>query len=157
MTIYQSLTLQTLATLYNVKRQLQANIDLDHNPTDDQLQLEDLQEFQEEEDTLLLNSEALQDKYYSTAIDAIPDCPMIQLNKPATEPATMDQTPIPAKKVGCVFVTNNLHKHLGEYSQLSDKQVFLDIYHMLALLDHYLHDNPRQHIHCMSYLSLIHI
>ena len=55
----------------------QANIDLDNNLTDDQLQLEDPQDFLEEEDTLLPNSDASQDEYYSTAIDAIPDCLMI--------------------------------------------------------------------------------
>ena len=55
----------------------QTNIDLDHNPTDEQLQLEDQQEFEEEEDTLFPNSQTSQDNYYNTAIDAIPDCPMI--------------------------------------------------------------------------------
>ena len=85
------------------------------------------------------------------AIDAIPDCPTIQVNKPAPEPVTMYQAAIPAEKVGCIFVTNHLHKYLDEYPQLLDKQAFLDIHlDMLTILDHYLYDNPRQHIHCMS-------
>ena len=32
----------------------------------------------------------------------------------------------------------------------SDKQAFLDVYHMLSLLDKYLYNNPKQHTHCMS-------
>ena len=37
-----------------------------------------------------------------------------------------------------------------EYPPPSDKQAFLDVYHMLSLLDKYLYDNPKQHTHCMS-------
>ena len=99
---------------------------------------------------LFLNSETSQDNYYHTAIDAIPDCPMIHLNKPATKPETTDQTHKSAEKVGCIFIANNLHKYLGKHSQLSHNKAFLDVYHMLTLLDHYLHDNPGQHNHCMS-------
>ena len=85
------------------------------------------------------------------AIEAIPNCCMIQVDKPATKPVARAQVAIPAEKVGCTFVTNNLQKYLNEYPQLSDSQVFLDNHHMLTLLDHYLYDNPRQYIHCMSY------
>ena len=35
-------------------------------------------------------------------------------------------------------------------SQLDSLQAFLDIYHMLSLLDKYLYNNPKQHTHCMS-------
>ena len=54
----------------------------------------------------------------------------------------------PYKKVGCIFVTERLQKYLEAYPPSSDKQAFLDIYHMLSLLD--LYDNPRQHIYYMS-------
>ena len=54
------------------------------------------------------------------------------------------------EKVGCILVTSHLKQFLEDYPPPSDKQAFLDIYHMLSLLDKYLHDNPKQHTHCMS-------
>ena len=48
------------------------------------------------------------------------------------------------------MVTNHLKQFLEDYPLSSDKQAFLDIYHMLLLLDKYLYDNPKQHTHCMS-------
>ena len=57
---------------------------------------------------------------------------------------------MPTKKVGCILVTSHLKKFLENYPPSSDKQAFLDIYHMLSLLDKYLYDNPKHHTHCMS-------
>ena len=57
---------------------------------------------------------------------------------------------MPAEKVGCILVTSHLQQFLEDYLPSSDKQAFLDVYHMLSLLDKYLYDNPRQHTHCMS-------
>ena len=37
-----------------------------------------------------------------------------------------------------------------DYPPSSDKHAFLDVYHMLSLLDKYLYNNPKQHTHCMS-------
>ena len=54
------------------------------------------------------------------------------------------------EKVGCILVTNHLQQFLEDYPPSSDKQAFLDVYHMLSLLDKYLYNNPRQHTHCMS-------
>ena len=74
----------------------------------------------------------------------------IQMEKPVIEPFTTDDITIPNEKVGCIFVTIHLQKYPEEYPPSSDKQAFLDIYHMLSLLDQYLYNNPRQHTHCMS-------
>ena len=57
---------------------------------------------------------------------------------------------MPTEKVGCILVTSHLQQFLEDYPPFSDKQVFLDVYHMLSLLDKYLYDNPKQHTHCMS-------
>ena len=57
---------------------------------------------------------------------------------------------MPTKKVGCILVTSHLQQFLEDYPPPSDKQAFLDIYHMLSLLDKYLYDNLTQHTHCMS-------
>ena len=57
---------------------------------------------------------------------------------------------MPTEKVGCILVTSHLKQFLEGYPPSSDKQAFLDIYHMLTLLDKYLYDNPKQHTHCMS-------
>ena len=54
------------------------------------------------------------------------------------------------KKVGCILVTSHLQQFLEDYPPSSDKQAFLDVYHMLSLLDKYLYDNLKQHTHCMS-------
>ena len=57
---------------------------------------------------------------------------------------------MPTKKVGCILVTSHLKQFLEDYPSSSEKQVFLDIYHMLSLLDKYLYDYLKQHTHCMS-------
>ena len=57
---------------------------------------------------------------------------------------------MPTKKVGCILVTSHLQQFLEDYPPSSDKQAFLDVYHMLSLLDKYLYDNPKQHTDCMS-------
>ena len=66
---------------------------------------------------------------------------------------------MPTEKVGCVLVTNHLKQFLEDYPSSSEKQVFLDIYRILSLLDKYLYDHPKQHTHCMSsdneYVTLI--
>ena len=54
------------------------------------------------------------------------------------------------EKVGCILVTSHLKRFLEDYPPCSEKQAFLDIYHMLSLLDKYLYDYPKQHTHCMS-------
>ena len=56
----------------------------------------------------------------------------------------------PTEKVGCILVTSHLQQFLEDYPPSSDKQAFLDVYHMLSLLDKYLYDNLKQHTHCMS-------
>ena len=57
---------------------------------------------------------------------------------------------MPTKKVGCTLVTSHLKQFLEDYPSSSEKQVFLDIYHMLSLLDKYLYDHLKQYTHCMS-------
>ena len=57
---------------------------------------------------------------------------------------------MPTEKVSCILVTSHLRQFLEDYPPSSDKQYFLDVYHMLALLDKYLYNNLRQHTHCMS-------
>ena len=61
-----------------------------------------------------------------------------------------DEVIMPTKKVGCILVTSRLQQFLEDYPPPSNKQAFLDIYHMLSVLDKYLYDNPTQHTHCMS-------
>ena len=70
--------------------------------------------------------------------------------QPHTTLTCTDEVIMPTKKVGCTLVTNHLKQFLEDYPPSSDKQAFLNIYHMLSLLDKYLHDNLKQHTHCMS-------
>ena len=66
---------------------------------------------------------------------------------------------MPTEKVGCILVTSHLRQFLENYPPSSEKQAFLDVYHMLSLLDKYLYDHPKQHTHCMSsdneYITLL--
>ena len=103
-----------------------------------------------EQDTIIYDADVFHDDYDNTAIDTIADGTAIQLEKPFTELFPTDDVTIPNEKVGCVFVTIHLQQFLEEYPPLLKKQAFLDIYHMLSLLDKYLYDNPKQHTHCMS-------
>ena len=48
------------------------------------------------------------------------------------------------------MVTSHLKQFLEDYPPSSEKRAFLDIYHMLSLLDKYLYDHPKQHTHCIS-------
>ena len=67
-----------------------------------------------------------------------------------TLPTFTDEVRMPTEKVDCILVTSHLKQFLEDYPLSSEKQVFLDIYHMLSLLDKYLYDYPKQHTHCMS-------
>ena len=124
-------------------------INLDANLQDDQLQGKEEQDPMEQ-DTIIYNADVFHDDYDDTAIDTIADGMAIQLEKPVTELFPTDDVTVPNEKVGCIFVAICLQQFLEEYLPPSDKQAFLDIYHMLSLLDKYLYDNPKQHTHCMS-------
>ena len=67
-----------------------------------------------------------------------------------TLPTSTDEVIIPTKKVGCILVTSHLKQFLEDYPSSSEKQAFLDIYHMLSLLGKHLYEHPQQHTHCMS-------
>ena len=67
-----------------------------------------------------------------------------------TSPTSTNEVIMPTKKVGCTLVTSHLKQFLEDYPSSSEKQVFLDIYHMLSLLDKYLYEHLKQHTHCMS-------
>ena len=67
-----------------------------------------------------------------------------------TLPTSTNEVIMPTEKVGCILVTSHLKQFLEDYPLSSEKQVFIDIYHMLSLLDKYLYDHPKKHTHCMS-------
>ena len=93
------------------------------------------------------------------AIDTIADGTSIQSEEPITELYPINDVTIPSEKVGCIFVTRHLQQFLEGDPPPSHKQAFLDIYHMLSLLEKYLYDNPTEHTHCMSldneYIALL--
>ena len=128
----------------------QQGIEQDTNLKDDQLQDED------EQDTIIHDTDVLHDH---TPSDIIADGTSLQMEKPITELFPTDDVTIPNEKVGCIFVTRHLQQFLEGHQPHSHKQSFLDIYHMLSLLDKYLYDNPKEHTHCMSlnteYITLL--
>ena len=103
-----------------------------------------------EQDTPVHDTDVSEDDYDSTDIDIIADSMTIQLGEPVTELFTTDNITVPSEEIGCIFVTIHLQQYLEEYLPSSDKQAFLDIYHMLSLLDRYLYDTPKQYTYCMS-------
>ena len=74
-------------------------------------------------------------------------------------PTSTDEVRIPTEKVGCILVNSHFMQFLENYPSFSEKQAFLDVYHMLSLLDKYLYNHPKQHTHCMSsdneYITLL--
>ena len=111
--------------------------DLDANQQHNQLQDED------EKNTIVHDADVLHDDYNHTATNPIADGTPIQMEKPITELSPTDDVTIPNEKVGCIFVTIHLQQFLEGYPPPSDKQYFLDIYHMLSLQGKYLYDNPK--------------
>ena len=75
---------------------------------------------------------------------------LMQSKQPCTMLICADEVIMLTKKVDCTLVTRYLQQFLKDYPPPSDKQAYLNIYHMLSQLDKYLHDNPKQHTHCMS-------
>ena len=61
-----------------------------------------------------------------------------------------DDVIMPTEQVGCTLVTCHLQQFLENYLPSSSKHAFLNVYHMLSLLDKYLNDNSKQHTRCMS-------
>ena len=122
-----------------LKSTVQQRIDPDANCQQDQLQDQDEQD-----------ADVLHDDDDCIAIDPIADGTLIQLEKSITELLATSDVTIPNEKVGCIFITRHLQQLLEEDPPPSDEQAFLDVYHMLSLLDKYLYNNPKQHTRCMS-------
>ena len=62
----------------------------------------------------------------------------MQSKQPCTTLICADEVNMPTEKVGCTLVTRYLQQFLDDYPPPSDKQAYLNIYHMLSLLDKYL-------------------
>ena len=73
-----------------------------------------------------------------------------QSDQPLTVFLPTNNVTMPNEQVGCTLVTCHLQQFLEDYPPSSDKHAFLNVYHMLSLLDKYLYNNLKQHTHCMS-------
>ena len=100
-----------------------------------------------------------EEEQFNTAIYDTSDDPMIIMGKPLTTAFVSANVRIPTEKVGCLQVTNQLREFLIHFPPDSKEKAFEQIYEILQVLNTYLIDNPKQHIHCMSpdneYVSLI--
>ena len=63
----------------------------------------------------------------------------MQSEQPHTTLICADEVIMPTVKVGCTLVTRYLQQLLDDYPTPSDKQAYLNTYHMLSLLDKCLH------------------
>ena len=113
----------------------------------------------EEGDTIPYVPGDSEDEQFNTAINDTSEDPMIVMGKPLTTAFVSAEVCIPTEKVGCLQVTNQLKEFLNHSPPESKEKAFEQIYEILQVLDAYLRDNPKQHIHCMSpdseYVSLI--
>ena len=91
-----------------------------------------------------------QDDDEHSAMNAAVEPTSTQSDQPLTVFLPTNDIIMPTEKVGCILVTSHLQQFPEDYPPSSDKHAFLDVYHMLSLLDKYLYDNPKQHTHCMS-------
>ena len=91
--------------------------------------------------------------------DTSEETTLTQSDRLHTLPTSINEVRMPMEKVGCILVTSHLKQFLENYPLSSEKQAFLDVYHMLSLLHKYLYDHPKQHTHCMSsdnaYITLL--
>ena len=112
-----------------------------------------------EQDTITSHTDVFHNDNDHTAIDIIASGTTIQLEKPVTELFPTDDVTITNEKVGCVFVTIHLQQFLEEYPPPLDTRAFLDIYHMLSLLEKYLYDDSKQYTCCLvpnnEYVALL--
>ena len=113
----------------------------------------------EEADTILYVPGDSEDEQFNTAIDDTSEDPMIVMGKPLTTAFVSADVHISTEKVSCLQVTTQLKEFFNHFPPESKEKAFEQIYEMLQVLDAYLRDNPKQHIHCMSpdseYVSLI--
>ena len=61
--------------------------------------------------------------------------PTSKSDQPLTVFLPTDDITMLTEKVGCILVTSHLQQFLENYHPSSDKHAFLDVYHMLSLLD----------------------
>ena len=144
----------------NIEHYIQYNDELEMIPeeSDEDLPVT-VQGDSDEVDTILYVPGDSEDEQFNTAIDDTSDDPMIVMGKPLTTAFVSSNVCIPAGKVGCLQVTNQLREFLNHFPLESKEKAFKQIYKILQVLEAYLIDNPQQHIHCMSpdneYVSLI--
>ena len=114
---------------------------------------------QDDGDTIPYIQGDSEDEQFNTAIDDTSNNPMIVMDKPLTTTFVSVNVHVPTEQVGCLQVTNHLREFLSQFPPESKEKAFEQIYEILQVLNTYLIDNPRQHIHCMSpdneYVSLI--
>ena len=102
-----------------LKSTSQQGIDQDANHQQDQLQDQDEQD-----------ADILHDDDDCIATDPIADGTSIQPKKSITELFPTNDVTVPNEKVSCIFITRHLQQFLEGYPPPSDKQAFLDIYHI---------------------------
>ena len=84
-----------------------------------------------------------QDDNEHSAKNTVVESTSTQSDQPLTVFLTTEDVIMPTEKVGCILVTSHLQQFLENYPPSSDKHAFLDVYHMLSLLDKYLYESPK--------------
>ena len=81
------------------------------------------------------------------------------MGKLVTTAFISDLVLIPTEQVGCLQVTSQLQEFLDQYPPKLTEKAFEHIYQIFQVLDKYLVNNLKQHLHCMSpdseYITLI--
>ena len=76
-----------------------------------------------------------QDNDEHSAKDTVAEATSTQPEQLLTVFLPTDDVTTPTEKVGCIWVTSHLQQFLEDYPPSSDKNAFLNVYHMLSLLD----------------------
>ena len=109
--------------------------------TDERCQQCPLQEHAEQD------TEVHQDDDEHSAKDTAVEATSTQSDQSLTIFLPTNDVTMSTEQVGCTLVTCHLQQFLEDYPPSLDKHAFLNVYHMLSLLDKYLYNNPKQHTH----------
>ena len=91
----------------------------------------------DEVDTIPYAPEESDDEPFNTAINDTSEDPIIVMGKPVTTAFVSADVHIPAEKVGCLQVTNQLKEFLNHFPTESREKAFEQIYEILQALDAY--------------------
>ena len=97
--------------------------------------------------TLVFDSEESNEEPFNTTIDTISDDSAITMGKPVTTAFISNLVHVSREQVGYLQVTSQLQEFLDQYLHKLTEKAFEHICQIVQVLDKYLVNNPKQHLH----------